>query len=77
MKILILASAAVQTLGFRSAFAATTDTRQQTQQQVAISAQTSAPQTGTFYDKSSDAPAPTVHIGGWQPVPPGSMSGGD
>ncbi len=64
MKTLILASAAVLTLGLRSALAATADMAQQTQQQVAMNAQTSSRQTGSFYGQSYSAPALAAHIGG-------------
>jgi hypothetical protein len=82
MKTLILASAAVLTLEFGSAFAATSDTAQQNQQQyhqqVAMSPRASGAQTGSAYDQSFTAPANnTPHVGGWQPLPPHSTSGGN
>lgn len=77
MKTLILASAAVLALGFGSSFAATTDTAQQNQQQVAINAQASGSQTGSAYGQSFNAPANTPYVGGWQPLPPNSAWGGD
>jgi len=72
MKRLILASAAVLTLGFGSAFAAT-DAAQQNRQHIAMNTQSSGP----YYGQSSNAPANTAHVGGWEPVPSDSMSGGD
>jgi hypothetical protein len=78
MKTLILASAAMLTLSFCSAFSATTRTVRQNQQQVVMKAQTNGPQTGSSYTASSNGPANTAaHIGGWEPLPPYSMSGGD
>ncbi len=77
MKTVILASAAVLTLGFGSAFAATDDTAQQNQpqnqQQVAMSAQAAGAQTGSYYARSFTARANnSPHVGGWQPLPPNS-----
>ena len=70
MKTLILASAAVLTLGFGSAFAATTGTVQdQQQRQVAMNAQANGAQTGSYYSQPSNAPTSTAHVGDWQPVP--------
>ncbi len=82
MKTLILASAAALTLGFGSAFAATNDTAQQNQQlaqkQVAMSAQASAAQSSSYYHQSFSAPTNTgAYVGGWEPVPSYSVSGGD
>jgi hypothetical protein len=78
MKTWILASAAMLTLGLGSAFAATNDTAQRNQEQVAMSTQASGAQTGSHYGQSFNAPANTgAYVGGWQPVPPNSMSGGD
>ena len=73
MKTLILASTAVLTLGFGSAFAATTGAAQLNQRHIAMNTQSSA----AHYGQPSNAPANRAHIGGWEPAPPNSMWGGD
>lgn len=73
MKTLILASAAVLTLGFGSAFTATAGAAQPNQRHIAMNVQSRAAHDG----QPSNAPATTAHIGGWEPVPPNSMWGGD
>lgn len=79
MKTLILASAAVLTLGLGSAFAGTTDAAQQTQQRVAMNAQAGSTQTGSSYGNSFNQPGSSAYVGGWQPAPPDSnpMAVGD
>lgn len=69
----MLASAAVLTLGFGSARAATTYAAQHNRQQVAMNAQASGFQTGS----SVNVPANNAYVGGWQPVPPNSPWSGD
>jgi hypothetical protein len=80
MKTLILASAAVLSLGLGSAFAATTGT-QQGQQQVALNAQANGAQSGSFYGQTNDraftARGNGAYVGGYEPLPLNSMSGGD
>jgi opacity protein-like surface antigen len=77
MKTLILASAAVLSLGIGSAFAATVDTAQPSQQQVALNAQANGTQSGSFYGAQANRHPSNGYVGGYQRVPSSSMWGGD
>ena len=82
MKTLILASAAVLSLGIGSAFAATANTTQPDQPRVAMNAQNSGAQGTSYYgqqanNQGNDAHRSNGYIGGYEPPPPNSMWGGD
>lgn len=78
---LILAAAAVLSLGIGSAFAATTN-GSQNQQQLAMSTQANGAQTYASYGQAPASQTygnqtPNGYVGGYQPVPPYSSWGGD
>lgn len=76
MKTLFLTSAVVLTLALGSAPAATTDEAPQNHQQVAMNAQASGVQARTSDGQSYRAMTDQPHVGGWEPLPPDSMSSG-